>query len=60
MSDCKHNDLKRTATTIDDGSPIYYCAAKCGSGLFVVTPLRITVGYGRPEAVAEQAEKDKT
>ena len=40
--DCKHDDLKRTADTTDDGTPIYYCAAKCGAGMFVVEPLQIT------------------
>lgn len=63
MSDCQHNDLKRTEgpfSETDDGSPIYYCAAKCGSGLFVVTPMRIEVGYGRPEAVSGHTEEDKT
>jgi hypothetical protein len=45
--ECQHLDLKKTTDKADDGSPIYYCAAKCGAGLFVVTPLKIVVSYGR-------------
>lgn len=63
MSDCQHNDLKRTEgafSVTDDGSPIYYCAAKCGSGLFVVTPLRIEVGYGRPEVPQGKLKEEST
>jgi hypothetical protein len=46
MSDCQHVELKLTADKADDGSPIYYCAAKCGAGLFVAKPLTITASYG--------------
>ena len=46
MSDCQHIELKLTTDKAGDGSPIYYCAAKCGAGLFVAKPLEITVGYG--------------
>jgi hypothetical protein len=48
MKNCQHLELKKTTDTADDGSPIYFCAAKCGAGLFVVKPLEITVTRGRP------------
>ena len=57
--DCKHQHLYLTNDNTDDGSPIYYCAAKCGAGLFVVKPLRITVSYGRPTETAPGAEEAK-
>jgi hypothetical protein len=55
--DCKHPHLYLTIDRTDDGSPIYYCAAKCGTGLFVVKPLQITVSYGRPPETAPAKEK---
>jgi hypothetical protein len=55
--DCKHPHLYLTNDHTDDGLPIYYCAAKCGAGLFVVKPLQITVSYGRPPEPAPAKEK---
>jgi hypothetical protein len=54
--DCKHPHLYLTNDHTDDGLPIYYCAAKCGAGLFVVKPLQITVSYGRPPETAPAKE----
>jgi len=60
VSDCKHDELKRTNDVTDDGAPIYYCKAKCGVGLLVVKPLQITVHYGRPAASESASGEEKS
>ena len=54
---CQHPNLKLTVEVTNGGHPIYYCADKCGAGLFIVKPLEITVSYGKPPAEAPDAAK---